>query len=583
MSDKITSLCQELKEHISKFSHQDFVAHICFLSSAHWRRQTKMVKLHSPIRQLMYLISLYHATDFLGNERFEAIGKDFDRIVHLLNEVEGYYKIKEEQFPKGTISKDEANRAIITNSTFLNYYLNAPLSFLEQDVERIRQTFKHFEPFIKEETGLVIQDFIDFFFELTNAEINNYTAYFNKRYAGEEHLLILKARDRPKTLTIEDKIKLEALVEKSVFDLGISIEDLNQKMGSEKVKTLLMLFTLIRKDKDEYLYYTDSCEYLTKPVLMVDGNSVVMLYSKQLINAIYEFLFQLCSEVDDKGRKVLKRREDYLEEKTTEIFRDFFGSTAKTFTNYYLTTDEKDLLVLDGRCAYIIECKANKYREPFRDPIKAYNRIRDDFKKSIGKGYSQAKEVEDRFYGSEPFNIKDYRGKILEVIDPNKFDNIFTLVVTQERFGQIQCDLGYLLEIEGEANYPWAVFIDDLETFLITLKRKKKSSEEFKEFLLAREQLQERVICYDELELCAYFLFNRANFISSCNRKEIFISQPDANLLFDNLYQVGFGFKEELNLKDKLKRKSAVAAAIIKKNKLRPAARVDEYLSRDSQ
>lgn len=580
MSDIITAKCHELKEFISKFHHRDFVAHICYLSNAHWRRQTTVVKLHSPVRQLMYLISLYHTTEFIGNRKFEAVGEDFDRIVDLLNEIEGSYKLKGESFSNVVLSPEEANRLIITNSTFLNYYLNAPLSFLEQDVERIKTTFQHFESLIKEETGLAIQDYIDFFFEVTNTEIKKYTAYFNRSRTREEHLLILKARHRPETLTVEDQINLEALAEQSIFDLGISIDELSEKIDPDKVQTLLILFTLIRKKKDNFLYYTDPCEYLTKPILMVDGKHAVLLYSKQLINAIYEHLFELCSGSNDKGRKVLNRREKYLEGKTIETFKYFFGDTAQIHTNYYIGVEEKDLLILQGTTAYIIECKANKYRKPLRDSLKAYERIRDDFKKCIGKGHKQATEVEKLFYIGQPFNIKDKRGRIIDVINPNHFEDIFTIVVTQERFGQIQCDLGYLLDIDDDQNYPWAVSIDDLETFLITLKRTKTGMADLGEFLLVREKLQERVICYDELELCAYFLFDRANFIRKCDGKAVFISRPDVNLLFDNLYQVGFGFKDELNLNDKLKRKSPIASALIKKHKLGRPERITEFLAK---
>lgn len=579
MSDFVTSKCHELKDIIRKYQHSDFVAQICYLCNAHWRRQTNVVKLHSPVRQLMYLISLYHATDLNGNQRFEAVGSDFDKIVDLLNDIEGSYKLEDESLVETEISQQDANRLIITNSTFLNYYLNAPLSFLEQDIERIKSTFKYFETIIKEETGLIIQDYIDFFLEVTNIEIKKYSAYFNRNYTREQHLLILKARDRPKTLTIEDRIELENLAEQSIFNLGISISELNEKMDTEKVEALLVIFTLIRKDTGQILYYTDSCEYHYKPILMMDGKHIMLLYSKQLINAIYEHLFEICSDQKDKGRKVLVRREKYLEEKTIECFKYFFDDNAKIYTNYYVGVEEKDILILHNKCAYIIECKANKYRKPLRDPIKAYDRIRDDFGKCIGKGYRQATEVERQFHNGETFNIKDDRGKLISVINPSLFEDIFTIVVTQERFGQIQCDLGYLLDIEENQNYPWAVAIDDLETFLITLKRKKTGLEDLSRFLLAREKLQERVICYDELELCAYFLFDNANFIRNCNSKSVFVSRPDVNLLFDNLYEVGFGFKEELNLKDKLNRKSPIAAAIIKKNGLSRPKRVVEFLA----
>jgi hypothetical protein len=226
------------------------------------------------------------------------------------------------------------------------------------------------------------------------------------------------------------------------------------------------------------------------------------------------------------------------------------------------------LLILKGKYAYIIECKANKYRIPFRDPIKAYHRINDDFKKSIGKGYQQAKEIEDLFNGDEPFEIKNERGKILETIYPAKFMEVFTIVVTQERFGQIQCDLSHLLEIDENDNFPWAVFIDDLETFLITLKRKNNHLFEFPAFLLEREKLHGRMFCSDELELCAYFLFDRDNFLKYCNSENFFVSSPDVHQFFDLLYYVGFGFKNELNISDKLKRYSPEALAVINKNKL---------------
>ncbi|MFD2556037.1 hypothetical protein [Sphingobacterium tabacisoli] len=115
------------------------------------------------------------------------------------------------------------------------------------------------------------------------------------------------------------------------------------------------------------------------------------------------------------------------------------------------------------------------------------------------------------------------------------------------------------------------------ETFLITLKRKRQYKEEFKEFLLAREKLQERLICYDELEICAYFLFERSDFMKVCNRQEILFSDPTLNLCFDLLYSVGFGFKDELDLEKKLKIRSIEAAHFIKYHKLKPADRISNF------
>ena len=58
----------------------------------------------------------------------------------------------------------------------------------------------------------------------------------------------------------------------------------------------------------------------------------------------------------------------------------------------------------------------------------------------------------------------------------------------------------------------------------------------------------------------------------------MFISSPDMNLFFDLLYQVGFGFKEETNLTDKVKRKNIKAESVIRYHKLKPAERVADFL-----
>lgn len=582
MIEKATKLAMELKELISRFGHRSFTANLCYMSNAHVRQRSGQVKLKSPVRQLMYLVNLYHATDFKGNEIYTVTSNDHKRIVRLLNEIERGYGYNASLAGQKELSEGELNRLIVTNSTFLNYYLNAPLSYLEQDIERIRKTFQHFEPFIISETGLGIDDYINFFIILANLEIEYFNRYFNNDFNNDPVLEILRREKNPNKLSPDQKVQLIDLAESAIYNMAIPLSDIFDAIGKEKAIILLAHFTLLRSDNPEYLYYTDACQYLRRPIIMMDSDHIVMIYSKQLINAIYEFLFELCSTEVAPGRKVSERRDEYLEEKTFEVFNGFFDRDAQIYSSYYINGNEKDLLILAGTNAFIIECKANKYRIPFRDPLKAYNRINDDFKKSIGKAYCQAKEVEDLIYGKESFVIKDKQKRVLATINPKDYENVFVVVVTQERFGQIQCNLAHLLTVGDEDNYPWAVAIDDLESFLITLKRKDNYLSEFHEFLLAREQLQGRLFCSDELELCAYFLFDRESFVRNCRRTKIFISSPDMNQFFDLLYNAGFGFKDELNLSNKIERKHYEAESVIKYYKLKPAERVLKFLSAEN-
>lgn len=561
----ITSLSKKLKKIIAHYEHSSFVTHWSFISNMHYRNKLENKSpLLSPVRQIMYVISLYHSTDFGGTRHFEAVGQEYDKIISLLNQIEKIYSnpsdLPDIQDPQ------TAEKIYISNSTFLNYYLNAPLSYMEQDIERIRQTFIHFESYIIEQCGLCIEDFIDFYKLIGNLEIEQYNNYYDHTQSEKE--LLFKALHNGDLLTDDEKLRLIDLAENGVKKLAIPIKRLKQTITSEKIDLLLAYFTLFREDNQKYLYYTDTCPYLTKPILLVDAEHIVFVYSKQLINAIYDALLELCSEIDGTGRRVFWQRENYLEYKTEEIFRDFFGPQAKIYTNYVIDDSEKDILVLMDTKAFIIECKANKYRIPFRDPIKAYERIKDDFKKSIGKAYSQSMEVQQYFQKDIKFEIRDEKGKLLETINPEGFQQVFSIIVTQERFGQIQCNLGHLLEPASGESFPWAVSLDDLETFMITLNRKTAHIQEFTTFLELRKMLHGRLYCFDELELCADFLMQPLKFEHYCKLNIPIFTQGDLNLFFDELYSAGLGFKDEINMSDKPLRELPIASGLIAELKL---------------
>lgn len=575
--DRATTIANELKSIIRKYDHRNFTAHIAYLANHHVRQATGQIKLRSPVRQLMYLISLYHATEIGGTALYAAGTDDHRKIIRLLNEIEKGYSYESERHKKGGLSQEAFNYMLITKGTFLNYYLNATLSYVEQDIERIKLTFQHHKDYILSETGLELNDYIDFYILLTDMELERV-----KSYQTEENddpvLRLLKMGKSFSSLSDNQKIHLLDFTDKKVFNIAIPMTEIYKLMNREKANLLMAHFTLLRNENPEYLYYTDECPYLRRPILIMDGESILMIYSKQLINAIYDFLYDVCNNQNAPGRKISERRDLYLEGKTAEIFSDFFGPEAAYHRSYYVNGNEKDLLILHNRIAYVIECKAHKQRAPLRDPVKAYDRIKDDFEKSIGKGYSQASEVETLFLGSEPFELKHKSKKFLATLNPSDYDEVFTIVVTQERLGQIQCDLGLLLEIPEESPYPWAVSLNDLESFMITLKRKENPSQGFIEFLLARELLHGRVVSYDELELCAYFLFDNENFVKKCAKDGIFLSKPDVNQFFDLFYHTGFGFKDELNLPEKLKRYNIYAESVATYHKLQPAERIAKHL-----
>lgn len=581
--DRSTKIATELKSIICKYEHRSFTANICFLSNVHIRKGTGQVKLKSPVRQVMYLISLYHATAMDGKELYMAESKEHKKIIRLLNKIETGYIYQPEKEKRDGISKEEFDRIRITTGTLMNFYFNATLSYVEQDIERIKRTFIHHKEYILKETGIALSEYIEFFLLLTKMEIERLRGFDEKNWVEKDPVIKKVLHERGlNRLTQLEKLHVVDFVDKKMYSAAIPMQDIFEKMDQHKAKQLIVNFTLLRKENSDYLYYTDECPLLKKPIIIMDGHSMLMPYSKQLINAIYDYLYQLCDDPNTSGRKISERRDLYLEDKTAEVFEDFFDPSAIFQRSYYLNGEEKDLLILNERTAYIIECKAHKQRAPLRNADKAYDRINDDFQRSIGKAYEQANTVEQLLLHKESFTIKNKQNKTIMTINPIDYDEVFVILVTQERLGQIQCDLGLLLQVKEDFPYPWSVCINDLESFLITLKRKDRATQQFENFLLLREQLHERLASYDELEVCSYFLFDNEAFAKNCNNSGFFYSQPDIDQFFDLLYYVGFGLKDELNLAEKVKRKDMYADSVINYHKLKPADRVHKFLNQET-
>ncbi|CAI8301377.1 MAG: Uncharacterised protein [Bacteroidetes bacterium MED-G17] len=221
------------------------------------------------------------------------------------------------------------------------------------------------------------------------------------------------------------------------------------------------------------------------------------------------------------------------------------------FESYYVDGCEQDMLFLWKEYTFIIEAKGYNLREPLRDPNKAFVRIKDDFKSSIGYGHTQTKRVEKYFVDQIPLRIEDKDGKLIEEIDTTKYEeNDFPIIVNLKSFGQIQNDLSTLLEVNEDEAFPWVVKLDDLETFLLTMIAKKKRPQYFINYLLMREKLHSKLICSDELEISGGYLTDVIT-ERKIEKAEIFVTTPDLPAVFDEQYRKGMGFEKEKLLEEK--------------------------------
>lgn len=224
----------------------------------------------------------------------------------------------------------------------------------------------------------------------------------------------------------------------------------------------------------------------------------------------------------------------------------------KIYFNYSIDShSEQDILIIHKSLAFIIEVKAASFREPMHEPIKAFDKIKSDFKKNIQEAYKQCLRVEDAFELNDTVNIYDKKGKLIDAINTSDIETTYSIIVTLDRFGVIQSNLGLLLEIEDDLPFPWCVNIDDLETFLLMLKKQKKAQKQFEKFLAHRELLHGRLHASDEIDVCCWYLRDEKDFINGCKDFHSYIiASPQESDMVDKTYfsKGGLGFKNERNM-----------------------------------
>lgn len=321
-------------------------------------------------------------------------------------------------------------------------------------------------------------------------------------------------------------------------------------LSLEQVNTILSFLYCERGDSN-FLYYTSSNPLISKPIVKLENGMYQVFEEKRVLHAIQSVLESICKADENSKSRLSHHKGNYLENRIVELFSNFFGTKVEIFKGYYLDDCEQDVLLFWNGYMFVIEAKAYTNKEPFRDTDRAFNRIKQDFDRSIGYAYKQCKRVESKMKSGIPFEIKNKKGDVLKTISPEDYDgNDFYLIVNQESFGQIQVDLSSFLVIEEGYNYPWAVRFDDLEVFILTLMARKMRPSFFIDFLVMREFLHGHVISSDEGEICgAYITGDLTDEIAESN--DIITFNPHSADIFDIQYRKGMGFKNEKYLKQK--------------------------------
>lgn len=526
------------------------------------RANDELGELSSPLRQLYYLAGLNVSSDpSLGKDNHYNAEK-WSLIVTLLKDIEVEYNKLFFPPSKEEVTEEwERNRRIAMPS-FLSYFNQGPLNYEEQVINWTRDLYSNFDAIIQSETGVTTEDFIQFYENLDNLHQTNFRAHSSNpellRPDWEKYTKIKMgiAEDAPapiRALMEPQKHIYYFMSDHGIKDRFRPEELVSDSLQAEKIRIILNLLCLERKERD-YLHYTATNPgnpLFEKPILYLGEDMYQVFEVKQVIHAIQNLLEQVCVKDAKRVGKYTDIKGDLLEQNVKNLFISFFKSDFKIYHGYYVDGCEQDLLFLWKNYAFIIEMKGYSLREPLRDPSRAFPRIKKDFDASIKYGYTQTRRVEKKFIEGIPLKITDKHGNLLEEIDTTQYDKDFSIIVNLKTFGQIQCDLSHLLELENDDDvYPWAIKLDDLEVFLLTMMAQKKTPLDFVKFLSMREELHGKLVCMDELEVCGGFLSNKMSEKKIANA-EIVMTVPDLANIFDNQYNKGMGFKNEKLITEK--------------------------------
>lgn len=551
-----------LKEIVSTYNAEWFLGDISFLMKNIGRAQDQLGELSSPLRQLYYLAGLNISSNPANGTDIQYDSEKWEQIVALLNEIEAeYHKLFFTENPE-EITEEWKRMRQVAMPSFLSYFNQGPLNFEEQVVNWIKDLFSPMDDILQNDTGLITQDFIQFYENIDQLNQRNFQAFSTnkallrpnwKEYTKVEVGVIDGVPDFIREMGEKDMHLYTFMADHGIMDRFYPEELVSETLTIEKVQKILQLLSTKREEKD-FLYYTETKPgnpLYEKPILSIDEKMYQVFEVKQVIHAIETLLEKVTTTTTENKTKYVDVKGKLLEKNIVELFSNFFGSDFKLYQGYYVDGCEQDILFLWKKYAFIIEAKGYSLREPFRNPEKAFVRIKDDFDACIGYGYKQTRRVEEKFINQEPLKITDKNGNLIEEIDTTQYEEDFSIIVNLKTFAQIQCDLSTLIQLENDDDiFPWVVRLDDLEVFLLTLMARKQKPEKLVEFLLMRELLHGKLICTDELEVCGAFLNKKLN-QKQINYANTIATTPDLADIFDEQYRKTMGFRNEKYLYEK--------------------------------
>jgi len=423
-----------------------------------------------------------------------------------------------DELPNLTTAWYEARE--VAMPAFLHYISAGLRASVEQVAERIRRYIAPFDQEFRQTCGLTASEAL----EVTDwiAQTLQLSADQLSEMAAEERRIRLRLLDRAQREGWDlNRLRQEtqkgiypphakALIDGLESFLRISRADIQNQFGERIALSYWKQFACHRGEVQDFRYLTERNVAGEKPLFEV-AKEVALCVSA---NALYEAILKVGEDRLSSGEKrdlFFRKRDRALEKETEEKMRVLFGPSADFFAHAVETETgdfEHDLIIRWHRRLFVIEAKAMPPAEPFRDPDKAFTRLKRAFQsdRGIQKAYEQADRARGNWAAGNPVDLHDGNGNQVAHIEPSDIDAVYCMCVTRDDFGPLAIDLSLLLKKDKLAPYPWAINIIDLGTLLEAWGYLGWGPEKLCEYLDSRVLLNGRVFASDELEIAGFFI-----------------------------------------------------------------------------
>jgi hypothetical protein len=521
----------------------------------------KNLKLSSQVRQWSFLLGLMLTTaEPKRPKQFDE--SEIKRAIELLEAIFNAYSWmfwpKPEEQDYLTDEWKQARK--VAMPAFLHYFNTALLASVEQVTERINRYLTPFDDLFEQLIGIPASDTLNITKWIGNsvqAHLNQLIKAFDKEATARLALIKRAEAERWDMERLRHEAHQETympLMENVMSGLQgmfkVQLSALEEEFGTATAHSYWKQFISRRGEVSEFTYLTERNIAEEKPLFEVSAGVAMCPSANVLYFAVLKVGEQILINSHHK-ESYLRRRDEILEREVEDKLHLLFGDSADFFSNVFETPDlhyEHDLILKWERRLFVVEAKASPPPEPFRDPDKAFIRIKRAFQSQTGiqKAFDQANRIRRQLAAGNTVQLYDSNQALVATIRPEDIEQTYCVCVTRDNFGYLAVDLSLLLEKDGDDPYPWAVNILDLQTLLDGWAYLKWGPEKLCDYLDARIKLHGKVFTTDELVIAGFYITHGglSRLVSIEEENATLVLDEDYSDVFDKMYFATRGGEE---------------------------------------